>query len=245
MIDAQQKLLKKGSFLRLLKIKTRREINLKFSISCLDNGVHYIPVWIDDVKMFDDDILNSQILALNEDISKLELEIKNFQNKLLANAKLKSILYTSGEELVKVVFEILEKILDIDLSSFTDIKNEDFLVNFDGNVLVGEIKGVSSNIKSSHVSQVDVHLQNYLDNNAEDLSQSVKALLIINHQRQKNIIDREPVHQKQIDLAVRNNCLIIETYSLLLLFEEFINNEISTEEVKELLFNNTGLFNNN
>ena len=41
MIDAQQKLLKKGSFLRLLKIKTRREINLKISISCLDNGVHY------------------------------------------------------------------------------------------------------------------------------------------------------------------------------------------------------------
>lgn len=41
MIDAQQKLLKKGSLLRLLKIKTRREINLKFSISCLDNGVHY------------------------------------------------------------------------------------------------------------------------------------------------------------------------------------------------------------
>lgn len=44
MIDAQQKLLKKGSLLRLLKIKTRREINLKFSISCLDNGVHYNPV---------------------------------------------------------------------------------------------------------------------------------------------------------------------------------------------------------
>ena len=42
MIDAQQKLLKKGSFLRLLKIKTRREINLKISISCLDFGVHYI-----------------------------------------------------------------------------------------------------------------------------------------------------------------------------------------------------------
>ena len=44
----------KGAFLKLRKIKTRKEINLKFSISCLDIGGHYTQALItfDERKLY-------------------------------------------------------------------------------------------------------------------------------------------------------------------------------------------------
>ena len=60
---------------------------------------------------------------------KLNYVVTQAEGQLEENAKYKSILYTNGNELVRVVFEILESILDYDLSSFEDILKEDFLIN--------------------------------------------------------------------------------------------------------------------
>lgn len=132
--------------------------------------------------------------------------------------------------------------LDYDLDSFIDEKKEDFIIKLDGVTLIGEIKGVNSNIKSGHVSQLDVHYQSYLDSLVEaEQSEVVKSILIINHQRNKNISDRIPVHEQQINLAKRNGSLIIETTTLLKLFEKYKNKELSTEEFIELLQKDFGL----
>ena len=99
-------------------------------------------------------------------------------------------------------------------------KKEDFLFEIDDNVFIGEIKGVRHNVKNENISQLDVHFQGYLDEHEEKDPNSVKALLIMNHQNNKAPEEREPVKDTQINLAKRNGSLIIETAVLLKLLEE-------------------------
>ena len=79
---------------------------------------------------------------------------------------------------------------------------------------------ITSNVKSEHISQLDVHFQTYKDKlTEEEREENVHQLLIINPFRTKPLEEREPVNQQQIDLAERNGCLIIETNTLLRIFE--------------------------
>lgn len=99
---------------------------------------------------------------------------------------------------------------------------------------------MNHNVKSENISQLDVHYQGYLDNN-DIQPENVHALLIMNHQKNKPVADREPVHERQVNLAIRNESLIIDTYMLLKLFEKFKRNEIDQEECRNILKNNIGI----
>ena len=115
------------------------------------------------------------------------------------------------------------------------IKREDI-------TFVGEIKGISSAISNKNVSQLDVHVQGYIDKILmENINENVKGLLIINHQRNKNITDRNEVHQNQIDLANRNNSLIIESNVFLKLYELFLEKKLDSQKIIKILANKTGV----
>ena len=213
------------SFLREIKLISNRE---------------EIPVWIKDEKMFDD-VQQLEIIEYNNNI------IQDANNKILQaektlqkNERYKSILYTSGDELVEVVFEILEQMLGWDLSNFVDMKKEDFNYKFNGNTYIGEIKGINSNVKNANVSQLDNHVAEYKDEHEEDVGEIV-SLLIINHQRNRPLSEREPVNDQQIKLALRNESLIVETNSLLRLFEKYVNQEISRDDCLSILTIQKGL----
>ena len=163
-------------------------------------------------------------------------------DNLRENARIKSILYTNGDELAEVVFSILEKILACDLSEFVDEKKEDFLIKKDEYTIIGEIKGVTSNIKSEHISQVDVHYHGYLDKLAEESKcENVYQVLIMNPFRNKPLSERDPVHDTQILLAERNGCLIIETVTLLKLYEKLIAGEIDVTTCEKLFTEKSGI----
>lgn len=148
----------------------------------------------------------------------------------------------SGDALVSVVFEMLERILDVDLSHFKDDFREDFRVGAGDVTLIGEIKGVSTNVRSEHVSQLEVHVQSYLDElRDEGREETVRALLIIAHERSKPLADRQPVSEAQVALARRNGSLIVETRTLLRLFERVTDGTLSHEQARRILTENTGL----
>ena len=95
---------------------------------------------------------------------------------------------------------IEEKVLDCNLSGFIDEKNEDFLIQFQDVSFIGEIKGVTSNIKSENISQLDVHYQGYMDKlQEENRTETVKQILIMNPFRTKPLSERAEVHEKQIN----------------------------------------------
>ena len=200
-----------------------------------------IPDWMKDIQMFDDASQEERITNCEKRIEELQKEIDDSQNVLDKNMYLKSALYTNGEELVQVIFDILQEMLGCNLSEFEDKKKEDFLFSTGGTVFIGEIKGVNHNVKNQNISQLDNHYQGYLDEHEEANRDKVKAILVINHQKSKPIIEREPIKDTQISLAKRNNSLIIETYTLLKLLEKYRAGQVSREEVITMLKDNVGL----
>lgn len=203
-----------------------------------------IPEWIYSLNLFDDIEQKEKIENQKNIISKAELEIKKSQEILDENLYYKSILYSTGDELVKVVFKILENILECDLSDFNDERHEDFLIKKSNVTFIGEIKGVNGSIKNTNISQLDVHYNGYLDKlQEENRKENVKALLIINPNRNRPIEAREKIHQNQLELAERNKSLIIQTYDLLKIFEAFKEEKISSEEIERIFINKIGVLN--
>lgn len=212
----------------------------------LDVAITATPDWINDLDYFDDKHQKSLIKENEEQITVLNQLIDTAKDKLAKNLYYKSVLYESGDNLVKVVFDILSEILEYDLSSFEDKKKEDFLIKLQDITFVGEIKGIDTNIKSKNVSQVDTHLQDYQDKlNEENKHENLKALLIINTFRNKKLEDREEVHEQQIALAKRNNCLIILTQDLLRIFEMYKQGVLSKDKIVAILTKQVGLLDYN
>lgn len=199
-----------------------------------------IPEWVRTIKMFDD---NAQSGIIEDNHATIQTALENIeaaQKVLDKNNEYKSILYTKGDELVRVVFEMIEQMFGCDLSGFEDKYDEDFLFQADGVTFIGEIKGVSHNIKSDNISQLERHYQNYLEEHEEEEGK-IKALLIMNHQKNKPLQEREPVHERQVSLAKRNGSLIIETPVLLKLFEKYRMGELDRKKWLEAVKENTGL----
>lgn len=200
------------------------------------------PDWFKEINFFDDDELTQNIEKNNMKILELSKENTMFNEALSKNNYYKSILYESGDNLVSIVFDILEELLDYDLNQFQDLKKEDFLIKFDNITFIGEIKGISKNIKSQNISQLDLHLNSYLDKLEENkISENVKSILIICHQRNKKISERDEIHETQIALAKRNKSLIIEAVTLLQILENFRKKIISKDQIIETLTNEVGL----
>ena len=207
-----------------------------------ENQKQEIPEWIQEVNFFDDEELKENKNKNLTKIRKLNTLNAEIDIKVKKNLEYKSILYTNGDELVKIVLEILDEILEYDSSEFVDEKREDFLIKKKDVTFVGEIKGLSSSVKNENVSQLDVHVQSYLDDlQQEETEEKVKGLLIINHQRNKPIEERQEVHEHQIKLATRNESLIIETTTLLKIYEKYKLGDMTKEECKKLFKDNIGL----
>ena len=73
------------------------------------------------------------------------------------------MLTETGENLVEVVFEMLGKMLDCDLSEFVDVKREDFRIKLKDITFIGEIKCINTKVKSGNISQVENHCRIYED----------------------------------------------------------------------------------
>lgn len=233
---------KKGEvWLSTLNLKNYQEMISFLKMIGLIKDKQDIPEWMEEVKMFDDNKQwkvieenNQTIKIANDNISKA-MEVINENNKY------KSILYTNGDELVDVVFKILEKMLGCNLSEFVDEKGPDFVFELAEKVFIGEIKGVNHNVKNENISQLDYHCQCYLDDHEDVKAENIVPLLIINHQRNKPLAGREPVKETQESLAKKYGSLIVETITLLKLFEKYLNEEKTREECIDILKSNTGL----
>jgi hypothetical protein len=202
-----------------------------------------IPQWLIDYSFFDDKQQNESILKSQKIIEEENAKIEQAKQNLEKNMLYKSILITNGDKLVNVVTEILENIFEISLKDFVDNKREDFLFEKDGATYLGEIKGVTTNVKHSNITQLSVHYSNYLDELQEQNIEvgEVKKLLIVNYERNKDISERDEVNEMQIKLAKKQETLIIDTKSLLDLYALLLNGSISRESIIDYINNNFGL----
>lgn len=226
--------------LSTLKLEKYQEIILFLKELRLLKEQEDVPAWMEEIKMFDDNQQLQIVEENNQVISRANDNISVAMKTLEENNRYKSILYTNSDELVEVVIEVLEKMLGCNLADFVDVRKEDFRFELDDVVFIGEIKGVTPNVKKANVSQVDQHVQEYLDDFGGE-EKKIVALLIINHQRNKPLCERESIPAEQIRLAERNGTLIVETITLLKLFEMYLNNEMTRERCVEVFKHSVGL----
>ncbi len=200
------------------------------------------PDWLYKYSFNDDDIQNNNIQQAKEQIKIQKDIIEQANKKLQDNLRYKSILYNNSDALVEVVFEIIEYIFDISLSDFNDEKREDFLFKKDNITYIGEIKGVTSNVKYENISQLEVHYSKYLDKLQEnEMSEEIKKLLIMNYERTKDIMLRDEINKMQIDLAVKNDTLIIDSKTLLTIYERLLQGKITKKEVIDYIKCSSGI----
>lgn len=222
-----------------LGIDKNEELSLFLKkIGLLKNDKEDIPEWMDEISFFDDIEQKRKIEDNQKIIQVCENDILIAQEKLYINNKFKSILYTTGDELVEVVKEILTDIFEIDFSNFEDKKKEDISFIVNKNTFIGEIKGVNKNISTSNLSQLDNHFTHFVERHgySEIDQESIKKLLIMNHQKDKALEQRDKVDSRQIELAEgKYNLLIVETVELLKMYEKFKANQITKEECYRLL----------
>ena len=219
-----------------LLFKFLKEVNL------LDKD-EQIPDWVRKYNFYNDNTLNLSIEESKEIIKKEKEKIRLAQEQLNDNLKFKKLLYANSDELVEQVFRILENIFDISLKNFIDEKKEDFNFKKDGFTFIGEIKGVTSNVKSEYISQLNVHVSKYNDKlQEESKSENIIALLIINYERNRECSLRNEIHVNQESLAKKLDILIIDSVSLLDLFEKVLNEEISREEAIKKIVSSKGIF---
>ena len=200
------------------------------------------PDWMSDIEFFNDKALMLDLEKKQSEIAAINEQIAVTNSMLKDNEIAKSVLYTNGDQLVKVVFMMLEKLLSCDLADFNDEKKEDFLIKKEGCTFIGEIKGITSNVKNENITQLELHYQGYMDKLQEDgVEEIVHQILIINPLRNKPLNEREPVHDKQIRLAERNGCLIVTTFILLKMYEKFLKEDLSSDKCIEVFSSKTGL----
>ena len=210
-------------------------------ISLLNDDVEY-PDWIYKYSFNDDDIQNNNIQQAKEQIKIQKDIIEQSNKKLQDNLRYKSILYNNSDDLVEVVFEIIEYVFDISLSDFNDEKKEDFLFKKDSITYIGEIKGVTSNVKYENISQLEVHYSKYLDKLQENgITEQIKKVLIMNYERTKDIMLRDEINKMQIDLAVKNDTLIIDSKTLLTIYERILQGKITKNQVVDYIKNSSGI----
>lgn len=216
-------------------------------ISLLNNNVDKeTPDWIKEYNFNDDEDLKTELLNQKKQKEMIVQKINDLTQKIDSNNAIKKVLYESGEELVQAVFSILEKLLICNLSDFEDECEEDFLIKKNELVFIGEIKGINTNIKREHINQTDNHVQMYLDKIEESKTkEEVKGILIINYQRNREIKDRDEVTDSVISIAKRNEILIIPTNSLLDIYDMFLKEKLSTQDVIEMFKSQIGLINTN
>lgn len=200
------------------------------------------PEWFNTISKFDDEDLINSLSDNKLKIDELESNRDRLLNKLDENNRFKSILYLNGEVLVEIVIDILKKLFEENFDDFVDIKNEDYLFKYSRSYFIFEIKGVATNVKITHLTQLEHHSMHFLERSEHEQHDiDLNKILIINHQKGKNPSDREPVNNNVIkDARNKYGILILETTLLLDLLEKKKRNEVNLIQIIDL-FKSTGL----
>lgn len=126
---------------------------------------------------------------------------------------------------------------DIKVTTFSDYQSfdmyeEDYKFISDNTTFIVETKGLNNEVSGQNVTDAFSHLTIYEDKlEKENKEEKTKCLFFVASERKKNIKDRKKINSRQETIAKRNNTLIIDTPTFLNIYEDFLNNKISKEDI--------------
>lgn len=208
-----------------------------FSSSTMDE-----PEWTNEIKLLDEIKLEDELLNIDQKITELKIEQKEYMQKIQLIRDYKKVLYTQDEELVDIVKKILTEMLNIDINDIDKKKEDLSLILNDKKVLI-EIKGINTAIKRENISQIQRHIfDDAQENNIEDedISKYYKGVLIINPYIKTPI--KERIQKEFYSDIVRKDIIhfdicTIDTVTLLTYFQKY-RNDSNSVNIKDIILNN-------
>ena len=229
-----------GLYFTTLKLQSEENIlNIVREVGWNSSSDNNCPEWMSDVDILDDKELHNKYENNSKQIDCLIKEQSDLEEKMATNNFFKSILYKTGDDLVSVVNAMLKEMVGYKYEEFSDAKEEDFLFENNGVFYIGEIKGISSNVKRSNILQTAMHKSLFLEL-AGNENKKVNAIAIINRQRTLPLGERDNITQDVEKLANTNEVLLITAETFLCIFENFRNEKLNSQDIIQL-FNRKGL----
>lgn len=172
----------------------------------------------------------------------LEEEAKVIREK---NSSLKQLLTESGSALVASVKSFLEwmgfeNVIDKDETLKKDeLKEEDLCFEYEGNLILIEVKGIHGTSTDAECSQIDKVVNRRM---RELKTTDVHGVYVVNHQRSVEPLKRQmpPFNETQMKDAVNQSRTLVYTTQLFALHSDIENGFITKEQARKDLLQ-TGL----
>lgn len=214
---------------------------IKYILQITEDEVKYSVDWLDKINILDDEKLRLELVEKENLINKLLTECAQLKELQKRNDSFKSILYTSGDNLVTVVKKILEEMMGITIDDI-DLKKQDLYFKLgDKNILV-EVKGVNHSFQRDNISQVKRHIKDYAEKNkiyGADVDKLCKGVLILNPYSLHNLnekIEKEFYSREVIADAEYEKVCTLDTLTLLNYYSKWKNDSKSID-IKDVILN--------
>tara|TARA_R110001592_G_scaffold363263_1_gene682778 strand:- start:385 stop:1695 length:1311 start_codon:yes stop_codon:yes gene_type:complete len=190
-----------------------------------------LPDWIDEFEF-------SEEKALSDEQQALEARISEIEGRRSVLRKYKSSLILSGDELAACTSEIFLHGFGIPVDTKDELREDFKVLDAEGNpVLLCEVKGTNKGVKREYVNQADSHRER------SGLQDEFPTTLIVNTniRNSRTIAEKDQdVAKEQVLHAVKMNILIIRTLDLLELLKIYLDDQLTIEQIMDLLTTNNG-----
>lgn len=217
--------------------------------------------WLQDVK--EDGFEDGDIASIKNRITKIETEFVKKREDLQKELKEKeddesylyellykddSNLFEEGSKLKDIVRKVLEEVfefsgvvdMDSERANLGLALKEDLRIN--DNVFI-EVKGTEKGAKANWTKDLASHVNDYCYIAKKDIN-SLKQIIVFNHERKKNPSERsEPYvdNPELVESCKSTNKLLIPVFELFKLAFDLKNKKLKREEAKNLILNSSGV----
>jgi hypothetical protein len=187
------------------------------------------PVWIDEIRLHEEDKLKSQI-------SELENPLKQKKTELSRQQYLKSILWLKHNQLRDVCMDVFR---EMGMKTKEDDKgDEDFWILSDEGLplVICEVKGKDNDVVRGDLIKFEA------SRDAAGKDENFPSLLIANtHNKSESLLEKDQsIVSNVIEKGVRNNIVLVRTLDLIRMLDLYQKSKITKVELQEIITKPTG-----
>jgi hypothetical protein len=199
------------------------------------------PEWVEAIPMPKVVQLDSEIEKKQETIQRVAAEISEKRRQRQEIVRYKQLLFETGPQLDEICQETIEALGGIVLPS--DLAEEDFIIEFEENRAIVEVKGNTKSISLADLSQLGRYREEYRIQRGEE----IKGVLLGNAWRLLPLDERgdanRPIFPEQnvVPYAVSRDIALVSTVELFQAYCAFLDGVVKGSDVLRRLFDGVGV----
>ncbi|MDR1795461.1 MAG: hypothetical protein LBR25_08715 [Erysipelotrichaceae bacterium] len=198
-----------------------------------------LPNWLDEVDVLNDKELRAEQIRIENEIKLLRNQLAAVQREQKNNTQLKTLLISSGDTLSKQAGRMLAEMAGSDAI----INQAERRISCAQCSLIWSAQSSKGEAKPQFISELfNQVMQEEGRLSDQGLEENVKGLLVLNDHYDTLISERPPLAQRIIDIAERNQILVLPASSLLILYNSYLTKAKSSEEIMTRLGSESGLW---